>query len=748
MADKLPVRVEETQHGPALDNGLVRVEVHLTRGTYDVLDGTGRRVISDAAASVRLSDGTGISTRGESLGFTGARDLDDAQGKGTSLFVSREDSDDGLELHLLVMLYEGAPFVVVQAEAQNTAAQPVQVQQLRPLDRGSLDIGAPARQCRFYKHGYQSWSPTTVLRCDGEDIVSSPPVVGPGTQPGQKAGRFLSELMTAVVDPATDRGVVAGFVSAADQLSHVWLDRDAPHLTAASYGDGVAVGHRQTIASERLMLEPTDAPLASLCSYGDALGREMDALTSENVTSGWCSWYYYWQGVNDADVMANLEFLANNRDALPVEYVQIDDGYQAEIGDWLTANEKFPHGMKWLADEIHARGFKAGIWVAPFLAGARSRLFQDHADWFVRFSTGGPAIATMNWGQLCYALDLTHPAVQAWLKDTFRTICDDWGYDYVKIDFIYAGAVDGVRHDPNVTRAQAYRRGVQTIRDAVGDRFILACGNPQGPSAGLVDGSRVGPDVAPYWLPFERQAPRTPLSDPSALNSIRNSINRFWMHGRLWMNDPDCLLVRDTDGALTIDEVRSLATVIGMTGGMVLSSDNLTRLSAARRDLVSLLLPVYGRSAVPLDLFQSDDLPQVLELECGTTHKILALFNWQGEEITLDEPLPDGNWHAFELWREEYLGPLSDLVSVTIPPHGCRLVRLSRTLGRPQVVGSTLHLLQGALEIAEEEWDGAKLRALLRPVAKKDGALYVWRDGAVESVIIEGLREERVLEIQ
>ena len=44
-----------------------------------------------------------------------------------------------------------------------------------------------------------------------------------------------------------------------------------------------------------------------------------------------------------------------------------------------------------------------------------------------------------NWGQDCYALDLTRPDVIEWLKSVFRTVCEEWGFDYVKIDFIYAG---------------------------------------------------------------------------------------------------------------------------------------------------------------------------------------------------------------------------------------------------------------------------------------------------------------------
>ncbi|MEO6197309.1 MAG: alpha-galactosidase [Dehalococcoidia bacterium] len=739
------LQFEETDRGLSLTNGSLTVEVHLNKGTYDIHSATpGVPAITNAAATVILRDGPTFSTRGEDLEFVGTTDVSDTHGKGVTLLLTREAAETEPEVHILITLYERQPFVIVHAEIQNPAASPLRMQEFRPLDGATLETEAKA--LRFYKHGWQSWSPTVVLDTTGVDVVTAPPVIGPGTQPESREGRFTSDLVTAIVDPSTNHGAVVGFTSNTDQFSHVWFDRNTSSLSAASYADGIELRPRGVLSSEPLYIELTSYAVHSLATFGDTLAAEMDARPPTEVTSGWCSWYYYWQGVSEPEVVANLDYLAANRDALPVEYVQIDDGYQAEIGDWLTVNDKFPHGMKWLADDIHARGLKAGVWVAPFLAGARSRLFQEHPAWFVKFTTGEPAIATLNWGQLCYALDLTHPEVAEWLEATFRTICDEWGYDYVKIDFIFAGAVDGVRHDPNVTRAQAYRRGVEIIRDAVGDRFILACGNPQGPSVGLVDGARVGPDVAPYWLAFDRPGQRTPLSDPSALNSIRNSINRFWMNGRLWMNDPDCLLVRESDTALKLDEVRSLATVIGMTGGMVLSSDKLPKLSLERQNLISLLLPVYGKTAVPLDLFQAPDVPQVLELNCGT-HRMLALFNWSDEEAMIEEPLPGSDWHAFELWNEEYLGVVSSLISLRIPPHGCKLLRLTPVLGHPQVMGSTLHLLQGAMEIAGEDWDGKSLRISLTPVAKQDGALYIWGDGNVKRIPIEGLREKRTLTI-
>jgi hypothetical protein len=176
-------------------------------------------------------------------------------------------------------------------------------------------------------------------------------------------------MMTAVVSPKSGQGVVAGFVTTGEQMSQLWLDRESGALTAASYADGISVPPGARLASERLLVEPTRAPLEAMERYGDALGKSMDARPAVDVVSGWCSWYYYWQGVSEEAVLANLEELRRRRVQLLLEYVQIDDGWQAEIGDWLTVNEKFPRRLKWLVERIHEAGFKAGLWLAPFLVG-------------------------------------------------------------------------------------------------------------------------------------------------------------------------------------------------------------------------------------------------------------------------------------------------------------------------------------------------------------------------------------------
>jgi alpha-galactosidase len=227
------------------------------------------------------------------------------------------------------------------------------------------------------------------------------------------------------------------------------------------------------------------------------------------------------------------------------------------------------------------------------------------------------------------------------------------------------------------------------------------------------------------------------MSEPSALNSIRNTITRFWMHDRLWMNDPDCLMVRDSETALTEDEVRTLTTIIAMTGGMVLDSDDLDRLSAAERQMVSMLLPVFGKSAVPLGLFTSD-MPRVLELNCGS-HRMVAVLNWDAESKEISAPVGDSASVVFDVWEERYLGEHTGSLGVDVAPHGCRLLSIRPAADHPQVVGSTFHVLQGACEVRSERWNGSELHVGLSPVAVKNGALFVRVADGQQPVIAGGV---------
>jgi alpha-galactosidase len=724
-------------------NRWLEVRCRLDQGSLAFRDrSAGRTIIRRAYAAVQLVGGDVVSTLDG--GFREDYDvqpLSDVHGQGTTVCLSTLPARDRPGLRVSLTLYSGQPFAVMQLAVLNGSPQPLGVESFRVLatptaGRSRLGLGRSSRRWRFYKHGWQSWSLTLSLSCAQDDPPAPPPIVGPSSVVSQK-GCFTSELVGLVTDPTIGVSLLAGFITAADQLSQVRLElpdsrQPSRTLSAMSHADGITVAPGQCLLSEKLLVDVAEAPLDALTRYGDALGRQMGALGWQHVPSGWCSWYYYFGGVSEQAVLDNLDFLHAHRDELPLEYIQVDDGYQTDIGDWTTTNDKFPHGLAWLAERIHQKGFKAGLWLAPFLAASTSALYREHPEWIVHDGDGRPLVVSQNWDRESYALDCTHPGAQAWLGHLAKTLVSQCRFDYLKLDFIYAAAVEGVRYDRQTTRAQAYRRGLEAIRRGASDAFILGCGAPIGPSVGLVNAQRIGPDVAAYWrVPSELVPPDWPsTSVPACENAIRNALTRFWAHGRLWLNDPDCLLVRDSETALSLDEVRSLATAIALSGGMVFLSDAMSALPPERWHIASLLLPPYGQSAVALDVFEHS-LPRFLRLAIERPFQrwwLLGVFQWEDEPSEVTVPLPAEPVHVFDLWQGRYFGVHQEKIRFpTMPPHSAKLLSLRPVANHPQVISTTFHFSQGAVEIEDARFDAAQraLTVRLAPPAKRQGEVII-----------------------
>jgi alpha-galactosidase len=721
-----PVTLHRTRYGPIVANAWLAVRCHLPRGVLVFRDAaSGRTLLREAAPSVEFGDGRAVG--GLDRGFDPAWRVEetiDILGSGLTLHLSTPQTRGQPQVRLSVTLYDSQPFVVLQIELVNASSRPLAVRSFRL--EGRVALGRSSRRWRFYKQAWQHWSETKT-------------VVGPYALT-EDAAASTGDLVGLVSDAASGRSVLLGFVTAADQLSQVRLDAAARRLSALSHADGVGVQPGDSLASERLLVDVGGPPLESLARYGQVLGHCMGARSWPHVPTGWCSWYYYWWNIDEEKILTNLTFLSDHRRELPVEYVLIDDGYQAGIGDWTTVNEKFPHGLAWLAQRIHEKGFKAGLWLAPFMVGAKSALYRDHPDWVIRSPDGEPVIALNNWGQDCYGLDCTHPDAQAWLRQTIQTVSSDWGFDYLKLDFLFGATMEGIRHDQQATRAQAYRRGLEILRQAAGERLMMACIAPVGATIGLFEACRIGPDVAPAWrMPW----PGAPPCAPGTENALRTSIARYWMHGNLWANDPDCLLVRDSENALTLDETRFLATVIALSGGMVFLSDDMLKLPPERLHIASLLLPPYGRSAVPVDLMGRFP-PSVLRLEVERPFErwwLQAVLHWGDAPADVVALLPNEPVHVFDLWEERYFGVQQGRFAFErMAPHSAKLLALRPVRAEPQVVSSTFHFTQGAMEIEDARFDpeSSALTVRLRRPARGQGEVIIhvppaYRERSLES---------------
>ncbi|MBN2640849.1 MAG: alpha-galactosidase, partial [Victivallales bacterium] len=345
----------------------------------------------------------------------------------------------------------------------------------------------PGTRIRIYREGWTMASASASVRYGECDFEADPhylkyAVTNPDEYSSDLPNRFSAEHVAVLNDRETGDCILAGFVTSADQLTRLTIElkeTGVSRFSAFSSGDGIKVDPGETVESEELIIYEGCDGYSMLQQFADIWGQRMNALSWSHVPTGWCSWYYYFSGITEKDMLENLEFLKAHRDEYPVEYIQLDDGYQVALGDWLICNEKFPNGLKSLAENIRKAGFKPALWLAPFMVEERSRLFTEHPDWMVH-DADGDIIRVTTWrGCPVAALDGTHPGAQEYLRHIFSTLIE-WGFEYVKLDFmVYACCgTGGAYHDRKATRAQALRRGLTVIREAMEDKFILGCTTP------------------------------------------------------------------------------------------------------------------------------------------------------------------------------------------------------------------------------------------------------------------------------
>lgn len=280
--------------------------------------------------------------------------------------------------------------------------------------------------------------------------------------------------------------------------------------------------------------------------------------------TGWTSWYNYYSKIDEAIVLSNLAAFRERN--IPIDIFQIDDGYQNAVGDWLKISHKFPHGMKHIASEIQKSGYKAGLWLAPFVCEKRSELYKDHPEWIIAKAGYNPG-----WNGFFYALDFYNPEVRAYLTEVFRVVFEEWGYDLVKLDFLYAAALQK-RKDK--TRGQIMHEAMAFLRELAGDRLILGCGVPLGSAFGLVDYCRIGSDVALFWE--DRLLKRVHYRERvSTINSLTSTIGRRHLNGRGFYNDPDVFVLRSSNNQFTKEQRHTLFLLNYIYGSVLFTSDNI-----------------------------------------------------------------------------------------------------------------------------------------------------------------------------
>jgi hypothetical protein len=731
-----PVKALQASGGKfTIRNRFLAVSFDTGAGTFDVRRRDGRPLLTRATSCVnfgvagpaatrrRVADG-GFRYAAHTQAFT------DRLGRGVRLTIRCTDSRQLADVDIHLSLYDGLPALAMEAICTNASRGDIAIHSLEPVraaagEGGALHVPGVSKCLTNGEMYFDAGAVHTFGSREGAIASGHLKGVSLANGPFPGAGETIHSWWNAGLFSGYDReGVALGYLENTISLGNLLISRPADGelsvLAESVYAPALTLRPAGAIGSNRFAIILADNPYQALERYASAVGTTSDART-RSVLNGWCSWFYTLSHVSQDEVVANAAFAAGRLKPYGLEYIQVDEGYQRWHGDW-EGNERFPDGMKWLAEKIKSFGFKAGIWISPYVVSEPTPLFREHPEWLLR-RRDGSLQRIGNWPEGAeppadenprrYGLDITHPGAQKWLHDLVDTIVNDWGYEMIKIDFVAWSLLAAERfHDPAMSAAGAYRKGMEIMRRAAGDRcHILECG-PGAITTGLIDSMRIEVDVN---YGFHEAAWSTYFTHPAG--SASAAARRYYFHKRTWINDVDHLCM----DLLTDAQAEAAATLIAMSGGNLFSGDRLTQLDAARLEIFRKITPSLGEAAVPVDLFDHDmQYAFAMQVERPFARwTLFAVFNPSlTDAVTRTFPLQrlglrsDRTYVAFDFWKQQLLGEVQGgELAVTVQPGSVTLLALHERSGRPQVVSTDRHVSQGALEIGDVQWD-AKTKTL------------------------------------
>jgi len=672
----MPVKIDHTGDTITMDNGIVSISIN--HATTEFTARAGKKVFITAG---RL---------GDKAGHESTCIVDDEFGKGKGVDLVMPDQSIGR-----FRLYEGRGLIFFRTDLFNAKKQPVTINKTTPLSfSAALGKGPSALK---------------TLGCDGLF----------GADRERTVHAFL-----AAADPATRAGLVAGWLTHNRASGVVTVKPDAGALRIAGrseYGRLLLPAGR-TAEGETFVVGYFPDALDGLEALADAIAIAND-IKLPPVPSGYCTWYSNPHGgAANEKLMAQLAaFCKTELTKFGFGVLQIDDKWQVSGRDFTTHRSNGPYrsGMKPTAEKIRAAGMRAGIWYIPFGWDPKRPAFKGHQDWFVK-RAGGKQLYAVRWAGTC--LDMTHPEARKFLARCVTRMSKEWGYKYFKIDGLWTGLAakitypspvyreegfgDAVFHDPSKTNIEAYRSGLALVRKSAGkDVYILGCNIAQnmrtlGASYARVDGMRVGRDIGANWgriIPCMQMGSRL-----------------YFLHGRVWHNDPDCLMLRKP---MTLDQARAWGSWISISGQLNMVSEWLVGLPAERIEVVKRSMPNHGLCGRPVDLFESAN-PRIWTLTARTPVRrdVVGLFNWNPKapaELSvavarLDLPAsPSGKYVGFDYWEGKFIPPFGKTLKATLRPGSCRIIAVRPVSDTPVLVSTSRHITQGVVDVQAEAWDAA-----------------------------------------
>lgn len=581
-------------------------------------------------------------------------------------------------------------------------------------------------------------------------------------------GRHDSDVLCHLHDPGSGTTLLSAFVT---------MDRMAGSHTVQCASNGRIDEYRATcqfgqyelkpgqeLASERLRLSIHADPYAALEDWAEGIRRTAKPLFAPLPPVGWVG--FSWgdafdgrQGTYEEMALANARAIRGKLRGFAVDYLWISQMNLKDAipGNWLKSERRFiPSGLPKFFGKLQKLGFRPGLWIAPYWFYAQAEgMLEENRDNLLKGADGKPICHTGPFGWMYddklpwykldkYYLDGTHPKSLAFLRKVFGCY-RKLGVRYYMLDFL--GIIAEARlHDPSKTPLQVGCEMLRVVRKSAGPDTHLQTAVASTPAyAGVIDAARVGRDFGEG-----RPLQGTPLSDwrnatyvlhdehyANTRHFLQNVAGSYFTHRKLYMNDFNVLTI---DTPVPLEHARIAVTAFGLGGGSpMMLGDDYTRMDPERLRMVKLCLPRTPGMFKPVDLFERvhpDDYCRILKLEVNAAwdrYVLAAVFNLDDQPYACELDFArlglDGKaaHRVFEFWNGEYLGTFQQRFACSIPAGACRLYRVARARPYPWLLGTDLHVQQGAVVVKALKWDARRLRlsgTVTRPAGER-GNLFL-----------------------
>lgn len=330
-----------------------------------------------------------------------------------------------------------------------------------------------------------------------------------------------------------------------------------------------------------------------------SLGFLNTTLQGEKITvGGWESWYNHYADINNELIKGDLESLSHTENLIKTHFLdnkkpcvfQVDDGWEISLGDWDARRTRFPGGMTALASSISEKGYVPGLWMAPFIIDWRSEFAKSHRDWILRDKKGKPIAAGLNplwgdtfgkeqpslpWSYFCF--DLSRDDVLAYLDHLIDTAVNEWGFRYLKLDFLFAGMIYG-KFTNGGAAYKWYDRAVKVLTKRTVNKkgenvAYLGCGMPFEASFNAFPLSRIGPDTKEDWDVAWMKEAHFPSRTSAFVNMQSTLGHAFWNQG-VYINDPDVVFLRYENISLDDKEKILISMVNYLFASQIMHSDD------------------------------------------------------------------------------------------------------------------------------------------------------------------------------